>query len=259
MYGRQSTSMLGSVLYVILLTSCFEVVSADRHCEKVDACSCRYKDSGGLVTMRTLASRDGTPRFLDVLALDNKLYSYNPCVNFDENACHESAICQQGTGHNSTAVSIADQAQVVFGYDGHNVQVSYINTTGVTKIAIVSYVCVEHLTQPRFTAYGKNDSSPGSNYLFQLESMCACENACLPDESEGLSAGSVLLIVFFVLLFVYLVLGTIHGKVSRNATGLEMLPNYEFWTGLPGMIREGIVCVVQCACCRPSKKTYDEV
>lgn len=42
---------------------------------------------------------------------------------------------------------------------------------------------------------------------------------------------------FFVLLVVYLVAGILFMKYRRGATGKEVIPNLEFWSSLPGLIK----------------------
>ena len=45
----------------------------------------------------------------------------------------------------------------------------------------------------------------------------------------------------------YLVGGIIFNKVRNNAAGIEMIPNHEFWVGLPGLVA---VCIYDvCVCC----------
>ena len=42
---------------------------------------------------------------------------------------------------------------------------------------------------------------------------------------------------FFVILVIYLVAGILFMKYKRGATGKEVIPNIEFWTSLPGLIK----------------------
>jgi hypothetical protein len=90
-----------------------------------------------------------------------------------------------------------------------------------------------------------------TNYTLQLSSKCCCPGACPSEPSGGgggghggLSVGSILLIVFFCLLFVYVVGGFIFLKFVRKAEGIEAIPNYSFWGMLPGLIKDGIVFAV---------------
>ena len=49
------------VLLVSQLSLVFHVLADDRMCEKVDECSCKFKDTGGVVNLRTLGFEDETP------------------------------------------------------------------------------------------------------------------------------------------------------------------------------------------------------
>lgn len=55
----------------------------------------------------------------------------------------------------------------------------------------------------------------------------------------GISPGSVMLIIIFVGLAVYLIAGIIINAAVRKKTGAEMIPNSEFWMDLPKLIRDG--------------------
>lgn len=87
-------------------------------------------------------------------------------------------------------------------------------------------------------------------YDITVTTQCACPNGCGgapppppgPGGSSGkLSAGSVLLIIFFVLLFVYFAAGMLFKKYKMQAEGAEIVPNKDFWTSLPGLIKEGFL------------------
>ncbi|KAH8039387.1 hypothetical protein HPB51_006407 [Rhipicephalus microplus] len=63
--------------------------------------------------------------------------------------------------------------------------------------------------------------------------------ACTPEApTDGLSAGSVLLILFFIALLVYLVGGILINH-NNGARGWEMVPHHQFWSELPGLC---VVC-----------------
>jgi hypothetical protein len=53
-----------------------------------------------------------------------------------------------------------------------------------------------------------------------------------------MSGGSVFLIVFFVLLSVY-ILGGVLMNYRAGKQGIELLPNLEFWRGIPSLIVDG--------------------
>jgi len=64
--------------------------------------------------------------------------------------------------------------------------------------------------------------------------------ACPTRNPEGLSGGSILLITLTVLLFVYIVGGMAFRYRVREARGLDMIPNRDFWFGIPGLVKDGV-------------------
>lgn len=54
---------------------------------------------------------------------------------------------------------------------------------------------------------------------------------------RGLSTGSVLVILLFVFSGIYFAGGALGLKFLRGAVGLELIPHYEFWSDLPGLVR----------------------
>uniref|UniRef100_A0A023FRB5 Autophagy-related protein 27 n=1 Tax=Amblyomma cajennense TaxID=34607 RepID=A0A023FRB5_AMBCJ len=95
-------------------------------------------------------------------------------------------------------------------------------------------------------------------YSTPIVSPDGCENnitvpfngACLPTPPpSGLSAGSVLLILFFVALLVYLVGGILINH-NNGARGWEMVPHHQFWSELPALCVDGCVFFVKYITCQ---------
>ncbi|XP_077509066.1 uncharacterized protein LOC144120493 [Amblyomma americanum] len=86
------------------------------------------------------------------------------------------------------------------------------------------------------------------------------EGACGTAPSGGLSTGSVLLILFFVALLIYLVGGILINR-HNGAEGVEMIPHLQFWKELPSLVVEGGVFFVQVVTCQGggSSRTYDNI
>ncbi|KAH9520382.1 hypothetical protein Btru_060628 [Bulinus truncatus] len=247
--GRCGHSL--TLLLVIVLPASL----TGRQCNKVDSCSCKFDDNGAVVNLQPLAKSDGKPLFLDVYGQDGSYYSYNPCVAFNEDDCHSAAFCQRQYA-NSSAVLLANQKNVNFGYDGHNVQVTY-QPDGLGKLVTVSYVCIQH-SSPLFRPFGYDNVT--RQYNFEVQTECACDNVCyVAPDNGGISTGSVLLIIFFVMVFLYIVVGSVFGKVSKGASGTKVLPHHEFWMEFPGLVRDGYLYTVRCTCCKPAPTTYDQV
>jgi len=56
-----------------------------------------------------------------------------------------------------------------------------------------------------------------------------------------MSGGTIFCVLFFVSCLIYFVGGVVLRKFMRGAEGLEIFPHYEFWTGLPSLITDGVL------------------
>ncbi|XP_075542007.1 cation-dependent mannose-6-phosphate receptor-like [Dermacentor variabilis] len=80
--------------------------------------------------------------------------------------------------------------------------------------------------------------------------------ACTPEApTGGLSAGSVLLILFFIALLVYLIGGILINH-NNGARGWEMVPHHQFWSELPGLCVDGCVFFVKYITCQGGPVSY---
>ncbi|XP_043935596.1 cation-dependent mannose-6-phosphate receptor [Protopterus annectens] len=71
-------------------------------------------------------------------------------------------------------------------------------------------------------------------YLFEMDSSIAC-----PKVDSHLSLGSILLIVFFSLVAVYIIVGFLYQRLVVGAKGMEQYPNYSFWKDLGNLTADG--------------------
>jgi hypothetical protein len=62
--------------------------------------------------------------------------------------------------------------------------------------------------------------------------------------NDGLSTGSVLVILFVVFATLYFVGGAVALRLIRGAEGREMIPNYDFWVDLPNLVRVSILFIL---------------
>ena len=80
--------------------------------------------------------------------------------------------------------------------------------------------------------------------VFEWSSVHACLSsgggAAPPAEKKGLSTGSIMVIIFFVLAFVYLAAGMAYRFRFKEARGLDMIPNRSFWAAIPGLVFDGV-------------------
>jgi len=71
--------------------------------------------------------------------------------------------------------------------------------------------------------------------------------ACPVPLTQGgaLSIGSGIMITIAVLLVVYLTGGILWNKFKQEKDGMELVPNVEFWSSLPGLVKEGFQFTIE--------------
>lgn len=95
-------------------------------------------------------------------------------------------------------------------------------------------------------------------WLVIMEGRCAVKAQPVASAFPGkhddtihgtLSAGSVLLIIVFSVLIIYFIGGIVIRKFIGGATGYEIIPNYDFWSDIPLLIKDGALYTF--SGCRP--------
>ncbi|XP_014840438.1 PREDICTED: cation-dependent mannose-6-phosphate receptor [Poecilia mexicana] len=71
-------------------------------------------------------------------------------------------------------------------------------------------------------------------YLFELDSSAVC-----PPVQSQLSAGSIILIIGFCFVAVYLIGGFLYQRLIVGAKGMEQFPNYAFWVEVGNLSADG--------------------
>lgn len=74
--------------------------------------------------------------------------------------------------------------------------------------------------------------------------MLVSPYGCKIEPHKGLSTGSILLILFFTITGIYFIGGMITLRILRGATGWEMLPNHDFWSKLPLLVRVCSIIII---------------
>ncbi|KAJ8354988.1 hypothetical protein SKAU_G00225550 [Synaphobranchus kaupii] len=91
-------------------------------------------------------------------------------------------------------------------------------------------------------------------YLFELDSSAVCP--AIPAIPSHLSVGSVLLIVGFSFLAVYLIGGFLYQRLVVGAKGVEQFPNYTFWQEIGNLTADGCDFVCRSRGSREEPPTY---
>lgn len=114
---------------------------------------------------------------------------------------------------------------------------------------VITLKCDENKYPGYFSEFTEKDSSSPLQYEATFTSKCVCDDGCpnVPggngsQGSGGLSTGSILLIVFIPLIFVYFIAGMLYNKYHKGTnTFPEMIPNHSFWSDFPFLIKDGCV------------------
>ncbi|XP_070565876.1 cation-dependent mannose-6-phosphate receptor-like isoform X2 [Ptychodera flava] len=240
-------------LFAILLLQ--QVIQVSGDCKKINSCSCSL-DDGQHIDLKALANNDGTARFKDLQGPDSFYYSYNPCNDFSESGdCTNVAACQKTTlGVGGQSYDLGNQASAEFITEGSDLYLKYTGSGKADPTVRTSKVKITCTQSGGDILVVQGEKDP-LIYSFELMSPECCPKS--GGGGGGLSAGTVLCIIFLVLVTVYFVGGILYMKFAKQAAGLDLIPNREFWVSLPGLIKDGILFVV--SPCRKGSTPYDEI
>ncbi|XP_065830100.1 uncharacterized protein [Oscarella lobularis] len=233
--------------FVAVLVLVGRAASQDVECVRKSTCSCKMSDESGVINLSPLqANNKDEARFVVYDDHHKYGYAFNPCHAFnDENGCSvddDVAVCQRAPGGHASICGLQGNATFTVDQATKEVNVSFQQGTG-GRSSSIKLVCNEAMNDSAavWSFLGEN---PRLHYNFRFESKCCCPDGC-PFENGGISAGSILVIVFFGLITVYFVAGILVMKFKSGAQGKEMIPNVSFWASLPGLVKDGFLFVFQ--------------
>ncbi|XP_045169913.1 cation-dependent mannose-6-phosphate receptor-like [Mercenaria mercenaria] len=244
--NRRSSKLPNPIAFCVL--SILIGLSDGKSCVQDGQCKCTFDDGSGTVDLSPIGRQDGTPLMQDQFAPDNYAYSFNPCYPFTEGTCVNAAACQYDSANN-IYYNIGDSSKVTLSFDGLNIVGTYESDDGA-RSSTVTFQCDPNADPPTDTALGETSTTI---YGFTVASKYACVPGG-PDPGPGpgpsvevsvsISVGSVLVIVFFAVLVVYLIAGVVFNKFVRHNTGKELMPNVTLWVAFPGLVKDGVMFVV---------------
>ena len=161
-------------------------------CIKIDECSCRLKNvpEPGLINLHGLVSDKHEPRFIteesEQTDGDGREYYYNPCLNFLDLGCPNTAVCQKNAyDNNYDFYDLGNINTTEFEYQNNSVVVIYTslahNIDNITRISEVELVCDETEVLGRFEFVGEPITA---HYRFKLYTQCACPGKCKRSKIE---------------------------------------------------------------------------
>ncbi|CAH1238356.1 M6PR [Branchiostoma lanceolatum] len=234
-------------------------------CFQTGPCSCDMDDGSGTIDLSALAG-SGTAAFNGEATKwpdENWQYSYNPCTPFDMQSCYSVAACQVKSDGSGESYDIGSQDTVLFSMEGNDVVITY-TANDYQRHTIVKLVCGSSTV---FTVDGE-DPDASTSFYFTLESPECCVKGSGPGPTGpnpgpgptitlSISVGSIMCIVFFPTVCIYIVAGVLINKFAREREGRDVVPHLTFWSTLPGLIKDGFLFTWASMPCR--KKGYTEI
>merc|ERR1712072_1576330 len=113
------------------------------------------------------------------------------------------------------------------------------STLGVTIMAVCD-TAAAHPIAMQF-ARGQTYKDRTSGFLFVIASAHACPTSPPGDVlGTGLNWGWFFILMFSLAMGSYCGVGMVYKYKKLGVTGIETLPNIEFWRDLPGLVKDGI-------------------
>ncbi|XP_064613656.1 uncharacterized protein LOC135477470 [Liolophura sinensis] len=233
-----------------LIVSCFPYLAKGAICKKTEGSDCKCESPGMKVDLTSLPGVPGGS-YSAPGNTSEEVFFYNPCKPFSKSgACQEVLMCQRNKG---SYYVLGRSGSVVFtgSPEDKNLALNYTvktpSSTPVTRHTRVALIC-SHSTTPQLKYL---QEKPTTYYMFEFHTNLVCLPAPV-----NLSTGSVMVILFFVFLVIYLVGGVLFLRIARGAQGAEMIPNREFWLDFPLLVKEGVYFV--CSGCK-TDTTYQQI
>ncbi|GFN75356.1 cation-dependent mannose-6-phosphate receptor [Plakobranchus ocellatus] len=247
-------------LFIILggITSCHFVSGDACNPTETAPCTCSTENGKRISLEDLMKKRKGYPltandgKYTYYIQPCNRLVQISQCEKLDPTlvSCQieDTSLTAFGLGVQNKYVVVGDPALGTVALVNQ-----YTDSNGFVRIMRLHLHCSEE----EGTLIFENQTSTVSpiTYNLRLDTVFACLERP-GSSSSGLSAGSVLVILFFVAIVIYLVGGTLFLKYVRKAEGKETIPNYEFWTDFPSLVKDGILFT--CRGCK-AESTYEKI
>jgi hypothetical protein len=248
----------------VLVTVLFSLVSAQQQCGSINV-------GGNSFNLQALAA--ATSINANIVDKNGNALTFEfgvchaiaaPCPLQDgsgfPSACpngNQAGVCQEWAGGSGTACC-GQATTLVVGAIANGLSLTYSggdNCNGCTSArnTVIHIVCdatktaVPQSSDITVTLPDSTQINIVPTYIIAFSHSSACVGGSAPGgpyapgttPPGGISAGSVMLIIIFVGFFVYMVAGILIQKFKFEQEGARIIPNYDFWSDLPFLIKDG--------------------
>jgi len=210
---------------------------------------CIYQVGGKYFDFRSISNSDAKVQQPNTPIDVSYTFQFNPCKPV---SLSSSSICPSGSlncqlNFGTPYKLVANQISLSsMSYDGTTLSVTYTGgdscpSYSTNRQSTIKFTCETSTGTPTYSG------EVTCAYTFNWASTAGCPLNSLPGDagtgggSSGLSGGDIFLILFFCIGFLYVVIGMAYNYKFRELRGAEMVPNVDFWRGLPSLIKDGCV------------------
>jgi len=192
---------------------------------------------------------------------DKGLWYINFCANVQGSPCKTpGASCQYGTQITGVLPpNFTDLNAASIGLpDGKGVNMTYYGgdyCQGPKRNRQTSiYIICNTTADPGFITEIIEPTDPAMTcmYAIKFQSTYGCPSG----GSGGIEVGWIFIIILIIVVFLYLAVGVVYQWKKNHATGLELIPNHEFWRETPGLFKDGCLYAFRKITC---KKDYQSL
>ncbi|XP_015748591.1 PREDICTED: uncharacterized protein LOC107328363, partial [Acropora digitifera] len=234
------------MLQFIIIAGLFQ---SSYSCTKIDNCSCR-KSNGHIMNLRPIDGGKSGPKFTREQTGGKEKYEFlwNPCTTFtlpSPAGCKDVLLCQANSKLRYPAGNTVLSFAEVKGTDSITITYIPMKKDSHSRQGVITLQCDYSKYPGEFiTPFKQEQKGDIIQYEATFASSCVCNSGCLAPTPagnhgrNGLSTGSILLIVFIPLAFIYCITGTLYNKYNKGIGSFpEMIPNHSFWIGLPSLMK----------------------
>lgn len=150
----------------------------------------------------------------------------------------DAAGAQADNAGNCYSTGALSSAQMSYDSDASVLTVNLESKAG--RSSLITITCDETAKTPSYTADGEDPNNQGT-YDMSIKTRFVCPKyACGAPAPAGSGAGggTIVVILFFVCVIVYFGGGFVFLKFVKKTDGTPV-PQAEFWSSLPGLIKDG--------------------